>query len=276
MLLRSVLVLLLSLPLAFVQAGAQSVTGYSYIQDTFVKVPVTSKCQPPPHPCAYYVTIKEVPVASVYSDTEEDYTASLYYNIETANAVYYEDSNTPLNSQDLSGNPSQALSYNYAYPANGDGIYSETTAHLLDFFYITSIGEYYDPFGYSATNGEGDGNWDSGFWFYAMLTGNTSQKLPFFWAKPTPSSITTRLDQAIRVPLWPRITLSRCKPLFQVTTPRPPTTLFHSLRFQSAVQLGTLAFHLAILEVTVELPIPTLEATVVFSRSCLGSAALSH
>lgn len=167
--LRSLLVLLLSLPLAFVQAGAQSITGYSSIQDTFVRVPIFPKCPPPPHPCADFVASKEVPVASVYSDTEEDYTASLYYNVETANSLFYE--NTSINSQDSSGNPSQSLTYKHGYPAGGDGIYSETTAHLLDFFYITSIGEYYDPFGYSATNGDGDGNWDSGFWFYVNAYG---------------------------------------------------------------------------------------------------------
>ncbi len=186
--LRFLLVMLLSLPLAFVQAGAQSITGYSSIQDTVYCPPIVGHCSlrkvcsyaEPPSPsfvgssCSYGsdgTVTGGIPQAKVYSDTEEDYTASLYYNVETENGVYYEDSSTPISSQDLPGNPSISLAYTYIYPANGDGIYSENTAHLLDFFYVTSIGEYYDPFGYSATNGEGDGNYDSGFWFYVDAYG---------------------------------------------------------------------------------------------------------
>ncbi len=136
MLLRSLFVPLLSSPLIFVQAGAQSITGYSSIQDTVYCPPVVPKCSPSkkacpladsPSPsfignsCTYTsngTITGGIPEAKVYSDTEEDYPASLYYNVETANAVYYEDSNTPISSQGLPGNPSISLAYNYVYPAN--------------------------------------------------------------------------------------------------------------------------------------------------------------
>lgn len=50
------------------------------------------------------------------------------------------------------------------------GIYTEATDHVVDFFYVTSVGEYYDPYGYSVVTSDG-GDYDSGYWFSVTVWG---------------------------------------------------------------------------------------------------------
>lgn len=132
---------------------------------------------------------------SAYVDTEEDYTASLYYDVSSVSAAYYGGSPTPLTSGSITGNPSATTKYSvpgtvlngtvrtsftsYGYAPNYNtttyinditpGIFTEATDHVVDFFYVTSVGEYYDPYGYSLANGDGDYN--SGYWFSVTVYG---------------------------------------------------------------------------------------------------------
>jgi hypothetical protein len=112
--------------------------------------------------------------AQVTSETEEDYTAALYYDVQTATAEYYNISNTPLSTattQPSYGNAENLLSYEYP-AANADGIYSEDTLHYLNFFYVTADDGYYDPYGFSQyTDGEGDGEYGDGYWYYVNVIG---------------------------------------------------------------------------------------------------------
>ena len=100
-------------------------------------------------------------VTEAYADTEEDYTAALYYNVQSTSAIYSGGSSAPSATQTFSGNPTASGSY-VAYKT---GLMTEVTAHLIDFFYVTSIGEYYDPYGFSVVNNNPDGDYDSGYWF---------------------------------------------------------------------------------------------------------------
>lgn len=126
---------------------------------------------------------------SAYVDTEEDYTASLYYDVSSDSALYYEGSPSALTSGSVTGNPSASGSYTSSggvLPNTGStcyeslalppyqgsttycsnitpGLYTEATDHVVDFFYVTSLGEYYDPYGFSQASG--GGGYDSDFWF---------------------------------------------------------------------------------------------------------------
>jgi hypothetical protein len=104
-----------------------------------------------------------------YADTNEDYTASLYYNVTSTSVLYYEGSNTYLTGGTGTGNPTAAGTYSYQNPVAG--VYTEVTGHYVDFFYIASAGEYYDPYGYSLTNGEGGDTDGSGYWFSVFVYG---------------------------------------------------------------------------------------------------------
>jgi hypothetical protein len=113
------------------------------------------------------------PCILAYADTEEDYTASLYYNVQNTNAIFSGGSNTVLASAAFSGNPSAAGEYWYSgtpirqigQPATpfAQALYTAVTEHIVDFFYISALGEYYDPYGFSVMNG--DGGYDSDYWF---------------------------------------------------------------------------------------------------------------
>lgn len=50
------------------------------------------------------------------------------------------------------------------------GIYTETTDHVVDFFYVTSLGEFYDPYGFSMIDDDG-GDYDSGYWYSVTVWG---------------------------------------------------------------------------------------------------------
>lgn len=108
-----------------------------------------------------------------YTDTEEDYQASLYYDVEGVAATYFNGSSTALTAVDTGAkNPNATGSYVPAAPSipagfTGSsypgGIYAAYTAHFVDCFYVVNLG-YYDPFDLSA-NGEPNGDYGSGWWY---------------------------------------------------------------------------------------------------------------
>ncbi len=165
---------------------AQSITGYSAIFETGLCPPGSTPQPPGTHPSPYIsFPIGHGPVtctlanstnlsAETESETEEDYTAALYYDVQTATSEYYNIQSSPVASQTTAptnGGASTLMSYEYP-GANADGIYSEDTLHYLNFFYVTTGGGYYDPYGYSGiVNGQGDGNYGDGFWYYVTVIG---------------------------------------------------------------------------------------------------------
>ena len=118
-------------------------------------------------------------VLQAYADTEEDYTASLYYDVQSTSASYFDGSPTPLATGTLTGNPHAAFSMStpsvnlpgsqasISWPS---GVYSEVTNHAVDCFFVVSLGEYYDPYGYSLT-GEPNGDYNSGWWYSVDVYG---------------------------------------------------------------------------------------------------------
>jgi hypothetical protein len=106
------------------------------------------------------ITNSKLEVAS-YIDTQEDYTASLYYDVSSASSVFQGGSQTASGSFAITGNPSATATY--LAPWNGNALYTEATNHIVDFFYVTADGEYSDPYGFSTTGDDGD--YDSGYWF---------------------------------------------------------------------------------------------------------------
>ncbi len=103
-----------------------------------------------------------------YSDTQEDYTASLYYNVAAQSALFYEGNQTPVVSQFYQGNPSASGSYNLPSGVTSQaGMYTVVTNHYVDFFYVASAGQYFDPYGFSVVSSDGgDDGYGSGYWFY--------------------------------------------------------------------------------------------------------------
>lgn len=140
-------------------AHAQAIAGYSVAEETVIPVSCpTGTCNQP--------------VVEDYVDTEEDYTASLYYNVEGVSA-FYGPAAQLINTGDLPGNPGSTYALYNAYSnnqANADGIFSEFTDHYLNFFYVANAG-YYDPYGYSGLTGSVDGSWDTGFWLQVYVYG---------------------------------------------------------------------------------------------------------
>lgn len=129
-----------------------------------------------------------------YVDTEEDYTASLYYDVTSTSAMYYGGNSVPVDTGTVTGNPTASGSYSITYsvvPGTNDscvtvpgiapygpttycddispGVYTETTDHIVDMFYVAALGEYYDLYGF--TNGDGDGDYNSGYWFSVTVWG---------------------------------------------------------------------------------------------------------
>jgi hypothetical protein len=100
-------------------------------------------------------------VVASYLDTEEDYTASLYYNVESDSSLFEGGGSTALGSGGFVGNPKAFGTYYVNYP--GAGLFTEVTNHVVDFFYVAADGAYADPYGFS-TEGD-DGDYNSGYWF---------------------------------------------------------------------------------------------------------------
>lgn len=175
--------------MAFSGAQAQEISGLS----TMAAVNVCSGLGCTINGRAKTYILQEV----AYVDTEEDYTASLYYDVSSDSAMFFSGNPTALTSGYGTGNPSASGSYSspgaglpgtvqtfitvpglpptYARTTyiNGvtPGIYTETTNHIVDFFYITSVGEYYDPYGYSdVVDGQG-GDYNSGYWWSVTVWG---------------------------------------------------------------------------------------------------------
>lgn len=159
---------------------AQSITGYSVMADVYARctginaVPITaplgstlpsvtpssSARLPPP------ISYPQCPVAAqAYFDTEEDYTAAMYYNVQNVTSVFRPDGSV-FQTVNVQGTSSAKGSVNQSYIALGaatDGIFTETTDHYLDLYYVVN-GSYYDPYGYSLLNGGMNGDWNTGFW----------------------------------------------------------------------------------------------------------------
>ncbi len=146
--------------LAAVSASAQSITGYSTVSIGVMGQFCNRVGCPPP---------VLTPILNVYTDTEEDYTAALYYDVENTTAIYGVNGSLITTISAPPGNPTAPATYSLPMNnANGatDGIFSAYTTHILDFFYIAAAASYYDPYGYSGfTNGTGDGGYGSGYYF---------------------------------------------------------------------------------------------------------------
>ena len=107
------------------------------------------------------ITNSKLEVAA-YIDTQEDYTAQMYYDVQSASSVFQGGSQTALsNFQTAVGAPTAAATYLTLW--SGNALYTEATAHIVYFFYVASSGAYADPYGFSTTSNDGDYN--SGYWF---------------------------------------------------------------------------------------------------------------
>ena len=163
---------------------AQQISAYSdvvYVDQASCIPHSTPLAQPnllgnplPPgqHYCLPGQTPTYTPLVESYSDTEEDYTASLYYDVTSTTGFYY-GPQTLVQTASAQGNPSAGGSLSVPISTYGDGIYAEDTFHILDFYYTTSAGSYYDPYGFygsTATNGE-DGAYSSNFWLEVYAYG---------------------------------------------------------------------------------------------------------
>lgn len=168
-------------------AQGQEISGFSTVDG--IDKCTGLGCTRPSLPRTYYAEM------SATIETEEDYTASLYYDVSSVSAAYFSGSATPLISGSITGNPTANATYGIPSaglpgtvttsftlaalpPTTGSrtfidsltpGIYTEVTDHVVDFFYVTSVGEYYDPYGFSLVNG--DGGYDSGYWFSVTVYG---------------------------------------------------------------------------------------------------------
>jgi hypothetical protein len=167
----------ISLFLSIYEARAQQISGISTL--SFVSK-CTRNCSGPPRvPPVTPLFVREV---QAYADTEEDYTASLYYDVQSTSAGYLGGGTTPLATVNISGNPTATATYVVAsgtteifgstIPAiQTGGLYSEVTDHFVDCFYVSSVGEYYDPYDFSIINNNPDGDYDSGYWFSVDVYG---------------------------------------------------------------------------------------------------------
>ncbi|GEM_PF-4907028 len=104
--------ILLFLLVAMGGAHAQEIWGMSTLSFATVKVSPT-----PQHgfnPCGHgscwpgYTLWREI---SAYADTEEDYTASLYYDVTSSSAIYTGGDSYARGSQSFTGNPSASGSF---------------------------------------------------------------------------------------------------------------------------------------------------------------------
>ena len=116
------------------------------------------------------------PVVSAYEDTQEDYTAALYYNVQSTSALYNAGSQSRVKFATYTGNPNASGTYIYGpyfnNPGGINGLWTEVTNHIVDFFYVSSLGEYYDPYGFSNyTQTNPDGDYNSGYWFSVYVYG---------------------------------------------------------------------------------------------------------
>ena len=143
---------------ASVAASAQQISGFSTVQPTYVcvrPVPEVSPSFCPPY--------ERKQVMSAYEDTQEDYVAALYYNVQSTSALYLNGNNYASAQGSFAGNPVASGTYTTPIGAGATGLWTEVTNHIVDFFYISSLGEYYDPYGFSYD--VANGNYDSGYWF---------------------------------------------------------------------------------------------------------------
>lgn len=100
-----------------------------------------------------------------YSDTQEDYVASLYYDVTSSSAIISGGNSYPDGEKTFTGNPTAAGSFTSENESNGSSrLKSEVTGHIVDFFYYASLG-YYDPYGFSIVNNNPDGDYNYGYWF---------------------------------------------------------------------------------------------------------------
>lgn len=160
---------------AFNRAKAQEIWGMSTISfDTVTVYPqpegVTIGRRPPnPGPCRKCPHWREV---SAYADTEEDYIASLYYDVTSNSAIYMGGNSYASASNSFTGNPSASGSFS-TEPLTGShsNFAYELTDHIVDFFYVSSYGAYYDPYGFSVVLNPNDPSedYDSGYWFSVVV-----------------------------------------------------------------------------------------------------------
>ena len=150
-------------------AHAQSFSGFS----TVGVFDITPHPLPPPKPCVpnrpcIHPEITPCQIncpgdsysPGAYVDTEEDNVAALYYNVESESSFYLGGNANPLVTADGAGNPSASGRYYVNAPP---GLWTEVTAHYVDFFYVSTYG-YSDPYDLSA--GYSDGGYNDSYWYY--------------------------------------------------------------------------------------------------------------
>jgi hypothetical protein len=150
-------------------AKAQSFSGFSTVSIIQTAPPKPTPLTTGTQPNLVVPPLRSVSAVEAYADTEEDYTAALYYDVTSQSVLYYGGNETTLGGETFNGNPTATGSYLSYYPS--PGMYTEVTAHVADFFYIASYGGYYDPYGLSIVNNDPDGDYDSGYWFYVQVFG---------------------------------------------------------------------------------------------------------
>lgn len=160
---RTFTILLSVFVLAGLAARAQEISGVSTVGFQWVKCfPVTS--------CLHGEKLEFI----AYTDTEEDYAASVYYDVEGASATYFGSSSTALVAYDTGAQnptatgtyipPAPTLPAGYSGSPYAAGIYGEYTDHYVDCFFVAGYG-YYDPYSFSIASGEPNGDYNSGWWY---------------------------------------------------------------------------------------------------------------
>ena len=130
------------------QISAISSIAYQFISGANVHTPagdlsVVGGASPSIIPNGYYVIVS-------HSTTQEEYVAQLYYDVGTTGALYYGSSPNLLQTGSVSGNgiATGAFIQRVGYY----GLYSVSTDHYLIAYFVSSVGQYYDPYGFGVTS----------------------------------------------------------------------------------------------------------------------------
>jgi len=121
--------LVILLPLGYSRLAAEEVSGISTLSYVTKCISPVNECKGQGPVLHNPPTIEYQRLVEAYMDTEEDYTASLYYDVTSASASYFQGSATPLATATITGNPSATATYIPAesrtspYPRIPAGIY---------------------------------------------------------------------------------------------------------------------------------------------------------
>lgn len=130
------------------QISAISSIAYQFISGANVHTPagdlsVVGGASPSIIPNGYYVIVS-------HSTTQEEYVAQLYYDVGTTGALYYGSSPNLLQTGSVSGNGIAIGAF--IQRVGNYGLYSVSTDHYLIAYFVSSVGQYYDPYGFGVTS----------------------------------------------------------------------------------------------------------------------------